>query len=373
MKSIKILLILLVTCNVVYSQSLSMVVNMAMLDGVEVTPDNVFNFQIINNERVTKDITIDGTLIYRNSDLRMSFKFNTKVQPGVNIFSKDKVLNPNWSFSNSALRELFFDYKKLPQGTYQYCVSISLSNNQTEGTWSEPVDACVYQTLNDIFLINLITPEDDAELHEYNPMLVWAVNYPFASALRYKLRLAEVKEGQNNENAITRNNLYYSDNNIFTTSQIYPQVAKKLKAGQPYAWTVDAYYKGILLGGAEAWRFTIIEDTLFDETVLKDAPYLDVRNETIKDPVITNGVLKLKYYLKELKVDTLSMTLSHKGKEIKLKNNKLLAKLGDNRFDIDFTESPRLKHGHDYTLYIKNKQRQTFIVVFKYINPDFNE
>lgn len=373
MNSIRILLLLLLTINVSNAQSLPMVVNMGMLDGVEVTSDNIFNFQIINSESKAKDITVEGVLVYRNSDLRMSFSFDTRVQPGLNVFSKNKVLNPTWNFSSNALKELFFDYKKLPQGTYQYCVTIALNNNQTEGGWSDPVDGCVYHTLNDIFLINLITPEDDAELYEYNPMLAWMVNYPFASSLKYKLRLAEVKDGQNNESAVTRNNLYYTANNIYTTSQIYPATAKKLKVGQPYAWTVDAYYKGILLGGAEAWRFTILEDSLFEETSAINTPYLDVRKEKVKDPVMAKGTLKLKYVLTELKVDTLSLSLYHNDQEIKMKSSKVVTKAGDNRFDIDFTESPRLKHMKDYTLYIKNKQRQTYIIVFKYFNPDFNE
>lgn len=355
------------------AQPLSMIVNMATLDGIEINSDNVFDFQIINNERATRNIKVKGTLIYKNSPLRFSYEFNTSVYPGMNVFTKNKVLNPSWNFSDNALKELFFDYKKLPQGTYQYCIEISLSNQQSEGDVITPVDACVYHTLNDIFLINLLTPENDAELYEHNPMLSWVVNYPFASALQYKLRLVEVKKGQNNENAIVRNNLYYSDNNLFTTSIIYPVVAKRLEVNQPYAWTVDAYYKGILLGGAEAWRFTIKEDSLFEEIMPADQSYLDIRKEKVKDPVFAVGYLKLKYVLKELKVDTLTLELYHNDKPIKLSKPQIIAVAGDNRYDIDFTETPRLKHQKIYKLYLSNQQGQKYVVVFKYINPDLNE
>ena len=229
---------------------------------------------------------------------------------------------------------------------------------------------CVYQTVNDIFLINLITPENDAQLYEHNPMLSWMVNYPFASSLTYKLRLAEKKDGQNNENAIVRNNPIFSDNNVFSTSIIYPVTAKPLQVHQPYAWTVDAYYKGILLGGAEAWNFTIIEDSFLTASIPKEIGYLDIRNEQVKDPVYAIGTLKLKYDLRVLKHDSLLLELKAGDKVVKLKRPYLLAKHGNNRLDIDFTNSPRLKHLKMYTLHITNGKKENFVVTFKYINPE---
>lgn len=351
-------------------QQMSMLVNMSAIDGIEVSPDNIFNFQVINNEGSNRNVSINGSIIYKKSGLRFSYKFNTTVYPGMNVFSKENVFNPDWQFSENALRELFFDYKKLPQGTYEYCIEISLERTLSEEKFPDPVGECIYQTVNDIFLINLITPENDAKIYEHNPMLSWMVNYPFASSLSYKLRLAEKKDGQNNENAIVRNNPIYSDKNIFSTSIIYPMTAKPLGINQPYVWTVDAYYKGILLGGAEAWNFTIIEDSFLVERIPKITPYLDISQEKRKDPVFAVGILKLKYDLAEINTDTLYLELKKGDKVIKLNKPYLLARTGDNRFQIDFSGSPRLTHFKTYTLYIKNTKREKFTITFKYINPD---
>lgn len=371
----KILLTIIFFCTLIWNQTfaqeLKMTVNLSTVDGIEISPDNIFNFQIISNESRTRNVSITGTLIYRNSKLRMSYSFSAMIHPGMNSFSKSVVTAPQWSFSDNALRELFFDYKKLPQGTYEYCVEIGLDRKLSEEQLPIPVGECVYYTVNDVFLINLITPENDAELYEYNPLLSWMVNFHAPGLLTYKLRLTDVKEGQNNQSAINRNNLIYKENNVISTSQIYPVTAKPLKAFQPYVWTVDAYYKGILLGGAEPWRFTIIEDSFLEASIPKDVPYLDIRLEKVIDPVFAIGKLKMKYELRDLKVDTLQLRLVSDGKEIKLKNNKIETRAGDNRLELDLTSAPRLRHFKIYTMYINNLQGEKFTVSFRYVNPDF--
>lgn len=352
------------------AQQINMIVNLSSVDGIEITPDNVFNFQIINNENRNRNIDVRGTLVYKNTGLRFSYTFNTTVYPGMNTFSQGKVISPVWNFSDNAFKDLFFEYRKMPQGTYEYCVEIALERVTSEEIQPDPIGECIYHTVSDIFLINLITPENDAKLYEYNPVLSWMVNTQFASALKYKLRLAELKEGQNNENAITRNNPVFTDNNLFSTSLVYPVTAKPLKAYQPYVWTVDAYYKGILLGGAEAWKFMIIEDTFMANSVPVSSSYLDINNEKRKDAVSAIGQLKLKYDLREIKTDTLFLELKKGDKTIELKKPYLLAKVGDNKYEIDFTDAPRLTHKRTYRLNMTNTKGQKFSITFKYLNPD---
>ena len=85
---------------------------------------------------------------------------------GYNQFSKEIVQNPQWIFSDAGLKELFNNYQKLPQGTYEYCVDITLQAVTSEQQVGQPVGACTYYTVNDLFLISLITPENDACLRK---------------------------------------------------------------------------------------------------------------------------------------------------------------------------------------------------------------
>ncbi|MDI9320988.1 MAG: hypothetical protein QM530_11045, partial [Phycisphaerales bacterium] len=250
----KVLALLLITLICLVQQvkaQQALAVDLSLIDGIELNSDNIFNYRIDNRGDKPMQVAVTGRVYYRRSALNFTYKYNLLLQPGINTMSKNNIPNPIWTFSEAGLKELFVNYNKLPQGTYEYCVSVIPQKLSGEQIPSDEPNACTYQTVEDIFLINLVTPENDAKIYEYNPMLAWVVNYPFASELTYKLRVAELKQGQNPQNAVTRNNPMYKDDHVMTTGTVYPVAAKPLQKWQPYVWTVDAYYKGILLGGAE--------------------------------------------------------------------------------------------------------------------------
>lgn len=343
-------------------------VNMAPVDGLDITPDNILNFQVQSGLSHSSNALIKGTLVYRKTNLRLSYSFQYNLQPGPNIIPKDAI-HPQYAYSSTALRELFEVHKKLPQGIYEYCVSVSPDYQSVEGT-KEVFNECVYHKSEDIFLINLVDPADDAKLYENYPMLSWTVNYPFGAELTYRLRVAEVKEGQNNIAAISRNNPVYDEKNLLQQSQVYPVYARPLEKFKPYAWTVDAYYKGILLGGAAPWRFTIIEDSLLTG-VPKDPSFVDIKRESGAYQLYAPGLLKLKYVLSELRSDSLSLQLTDKNeKNITLKTSQLKALYGDNRFILDFKEEQPLKHLQPYTLLIRSQTGAEYRILFKYVNPE---
>jgi len=361
------LMLLVTTEHRAYAQDLRVVVDLSTVDGIELTPKNVYNYRIINNSAEFKEVLVTGTLKFRNSTLRASYVFNTNLYPGSNQFSEANVLNPAWQFSDNALKELFFTYGKLPQGTYEYCVSIRLKKVISENPASDPVNDCIYQTVDDIFLINLLSPEDDAKIYEHNPMLSWVVNFPFASALTYKVRVAELKKGQSNVSAITRNNPVYQESNVSPTNIIYPVTARPLQTFQPYVWTVDAYYKGILLGGAETWKFTIIEDSL-TEPVNKPHSYYDFVKHIGETTITAPGAIKLKYN-SDRATDTLDVTvMDSKGNGVRNGEKRLPIVNGPNFIEIPFHEHVPLKHNRRYTLRL-GINGKSYDVPFIYQNP----
>lgn len=371
---VKIMAMLLCCCLPALSlnaQINAIVADLATIDGIEITPDNMFNYRINNPSSQTKQVEVNGRVFYRKSALSFTYKFNTTVQPGSNNISRAAIPNPNFSFSQPGLKDLFLTYNKLPQGTYEYCVTV-----KTLGAGAESADvgdaACVYQTVEDMFLINLVTPENDAKIYEYNPMLAWVVNYPFASELTYKLRVAELKQGQNPQNAITRNNPVYKDDHVMTTGTIYPVSARPLQKWQPYVWTVDAYYKGILLGGAEVWKFTIIEDSVFEEGSIHNS-FIDISIEEGKIGYSAAKEIKLKYNEQNFIAREFIIQYS-KGDEVD--NWKDLAEWkiasGENYVTKNI-EQLNFKHHEKFNVRIINKADLSLISVpaikFKYINP----
>lgn len=352
-----------------YAQG-TILVNLAQLDGIDLTPDNLFNFQIQSGYNRSTKAMITGTIKYRmHPEWSVSYEFTYTLQPGMNMISRDFV-SPHFHYASSSLRELFEQYKKLPEGIYEYCVQVQpdyQSHELSTATFSQ----CIYHREASIFLINLINPEDKAKVYNYYPVLSWMVNYPIPSALSYRIKLTKIKQGQNTEIAVKRNPAEYDEKGLSSFSKMYPIYATPLVANQPYAWTVYAYYKDILLGEAQPWQFTIVEDSLI-KGVPRDPSYVDIRRESGRYQLFAPGVLKLKYILDERKQDSLTLTLLTKNeKEVKLKENVLHAVNGDNRYILNFKDNHPLKHLQRYTLLIQAQSGAVYRITFQYINPDY--
>ncbi|UZJ63999.1 hypothetical protein OKW96_16525 [Sphingobacterium sp. KU25419] len=153
-------------------------------------------------------------------------------------------------------------------------------------------------------------------------------------------------------------------------SQIYPVYAKPLQKFQPYAWTVDAYYKGILLGGAAPWRFTIIEDSLL-MAIPTDQSYYDFSKQGGDTKILGIDTLKLKFHSYSEK-DTLQLQLQDEdGKEIKYATKFYALKAGTNYMDLDFPGKAVLKHNKTYIMFIETNRKSIYKIPFTYINPLF--
>ena len=101
------------------AQTKEVIINLAPLDGVQITPDNLFSFGIQSGLAGTVNAKVNGTLRYRQSGLSFSYSFNTRLHQGMNMLDGNSI-RPAWTFSSGAFKELFIDYKRLPEGTYEY-------------------------------------------------------------------------------------------------------------------------------------------------------------------------------------------------------------------------------------------------------------
>lgn len=340
------------------------------LEGVSLRPDNVLGYSLQNKSTTAVNVRVKGIISLRSQPMHLRYELTKLLRPGSNPLTESDRAQISWTTDAPALKELFLNYGQLPQGTVEYCVDIQPLGTGNEQALPEAESSCIYHTQDDLFAINLVDPEDKATLYDRYPVFSWITSYPFASVLTYRIRVAEQKPGQNPANAIARNNAMWQDNRIAATTAIYPLTAKPLEYGQPYVWTVDAYYKGLLLGGAETWRFILAEDSIY-MAIPKEVSYLDIKEETGNSRYYAIGTLKLKYNLTELRRDSLAMTLYSGTKAIPLAPNALTAINGDNRFEIDFKEKTPLKHLKPYRLELRSQTGSLYSINFLFVNPDF--
>lgn len=353
------------------AQNSKVIADLSNVDGVSITPHNVWRYRIINETGRAVQSHVTGTIRYKQNGLYLRYAFDKTLYPGDNTINEEEVIRASWESSDQALRELFFDYETLPQGVYEYCVSVSVQQSGDKGP--DKATACVYNRSNDIFLIDLIAPNNRAELYEINPLFSWVATYPFASELTYRLRLFEIKSGQNPVAAVSRNNPIFSENNISSISLQYPLYARPLQVFQPYAWAVDAYYKGILLGGSEPWKFTIVEDSSLADVAMEQS-YYDFEQHLGETRIYAVGALKIKYFVDRMS-DTLEFALYHNDNRsenlLKSRDQRLALQSGDNRIDLDLDRKVSMRHGKKYVLIVRTSKSKTYEVPFQYINPAF--
>lgn len=362
-----LLCLLLSTSNLSAQQNIQ--INAALLDGVEINKNNILDFQILSSLNYSLNAKIIGKLTFREGGYAIQFSANQRLNPGLNQMDKS---NPaiQWQYSSPALKDLFINYNQLPAGMYQFCIEVIPTNTSGEQELGNRIEECMYQKNPELFMIQLLDPENNAKLYEYNPMLSWVANYSLSTDLTYKLKVAEIQKGQSTVTAIQRNNPIFQESGLRQNTIVYPGYAKPLVAYQPYAWTVDAYYKGMLLGSAEPWRFVILEDSL-DVTLPKSSSYIDMALETEKTLFYAVGSLKLKYELEGLKEDQLQLTLFKDDKTISFHQKELKAQKGENKFIIDMTDKTALKHKKAYKLQILSQTGKKYDITFIYLNPEF--
>ena len=361
-------LLLMASSQPIHAQQF--LVNMAGLEGLDITPDNMWGFQIQSFANVNTNCRITGSIQYRNANYAIRFNFPYTLKPGVNTFDAASI-NPQWTYSSTALRELFTYHKVLPQGTYQYCITVAPVLPGGEYVGSGQTDDCIYKQAADLFSITLLEPENNAKIYEYNPMLTWIATYPFAQELTYRIKIAEIRKGQTTESAIVRNNPVYSENNLTANSIVYPVYGKPLQVWQPYAWTVDAFYKGILLGGAQPWKFTIIEDSL--HKILPDeSSYVDINIDKGANTYYAVGQVKFRYEEQDFLNNELTVNIIRNGSDSASTKFSWPVQRGVNFNSFDLTNTS-LKHNEAFDVFIEYKSsrtnKSTQKVKYKYVNP----
>jgi len=358
--------LLLLSCLPFTTTAQQITLNMAPIENSAITPGNIFGY-IMHCSKSTK-VTVRGNLRYKQTNQSITYTFDYLLSEGLNVINRNAI-SPSWHYSSPALRELFNDYNILPAGMFEYCVTVAPANTVAE-TNVNLAEECIYYRGDDYFVINLVDPNDKAVLKEYNPTLTWIATFPTPSSLTYRLKLTEIKQGQTAVNSIVRNQLHYDEKNLISNSLVYPVSARPLIANQPYAWTVDAYYKDVLLGGAETWQF-IISDSVTNAGNI-DQSYVDIKRESGEVLLTAVGRLKMKYVLDDAKSDSLLMRIvDEANREKKLTPDKLTAIYGDNRYTVDFTESANLKHKHKYMMIITTKTGHEYKLLVQYLNPSF--
>ncbi len=287
-RSLYVFLVLFFFCVNGYGSGLTL--SLGALTGTDLNIRNLMSYDIISNYPGDRTVRVQGKLQFRNTRHSVSYTADVVIRPGVNPMAGRNI---RLQYTSPDLQRLF-ESGMLPAGAYEYCVTLSEQQRSQEGNGQQETQDCIFGNNDELFIIELDYPEDGAKIKEYTPQLIWLVNSPLAGQLQYRVKVAEQQPKQSKIAAIQRNNFVLDYKYHSTNALSYPVSGRPLRAGQRYAWTVDAYYNDILLGTAAPYNFIIVTDSV-EKAVPFSRSYYDFAGSRQAVELQVSDTVKLKY------------------------------------------------------------------------------
>lgn len=142
---------------------------------------------------------------------------------------------------------------QLPSGRYSVCIYLLNSREQQELTKD-----CYTLSLESFLPPYLISPANQDTVYTRTPFFFWSPASPSPSKgnFAYTLLISEILYAQSAVAAIKSNRFWIRKEAIPTPSFQYPEYARDLEEGQPYAWQVIAYLNGEKIAESEVGSFS---------------------------------------------------------------------------------------------------------------------
>ncbi len=328
-----------------------------------VTSDDLINFSVLSPvEEHVVDIHIlckhkeSGEQVFEA--MLPSVTINAQLYQ---VAGNTKGLSIKYSSSNA----LFNNSKVLSSGTYQVCVEI-ISTGSLEKLIS---DCEQYQSLP----INppmLLYPEDNGIISTLQPILNWIPPTPLLDAkrVRYQLKLVQMRENQNQFEAIASNSTVFTTSVQSNTNLLYPYNALPLAYDKHYAWQVEAFEGNVSLGKTEVWRFTLQRDSL--EELREKYRFLSFTK--LYPFGIDNKVYEtnedLKIIIEGVSMDSLTINIVNynDNKLVQVINASDLFSVGNNRYVLNLVMYRNVKANGVYTISVADGNTKK-ISSFKYL------
>ncbi|MBL0910920.1 MAG: hypothetical protein IBJ09_01000 [Bacteroidia bacterium] len=250
-----------------------------------------------------------------------------------------------------------------PPGIYN--VQFTLYGRPSDGEFTELADHSSQITVDAMWPPMLLSPADGDSIQTPTPVLTWtpAFSTYLSGSVTYRLRVAEIFNGQSKQQAITANQPKYTENNIPMPLQIYPNTAQSLEEGKRYAWQVEANAGSISLGYSEVWEFCYC----FPQQTQQQSPgfyYKLTEHPQSQFELVKGNIIPVAFPEKYVpKEEKLYFRLKNtEGKELANQDNfDAPKKIGMNKYQIDLCSDSKLnlKEGY-YILEFPTESRFTY-------------
>jgi len=289
---------------------------------------------------------------------------NFSVRRGMNLYTRAMLKQAQLNFGAGELANIFRQTGKLPEGEYEYCYEISI-------TESKPVVAqdyyenCFHFSLRPMTPLLLVDPADEEKTCNQKPSFTWQPPLPLDFKARYQVIVAEVEEKQAPIEALSFNQPVINVSGLAQARLTYPAHVKELEKGKTYAWQVYYSVDRRLVLKSEIWTFKVECDE--DKSSVPDESYRELKTGVEGDYYVAKQKLRfavnnpyndgaLNYYITALDNPTKPVT--------QLPDLKLVT--GFNKYTLDLDKYRAFRNGEHYQLTVELANGQKLILRFTY-------
>lgn len=197
--------------------------------------------QIQNNLSSPVSGNIEFRLSQNNSIILSGVTKYINLQPtsmlNLTPINVEQLVKPyTFSYTAPSMQKTILHNNPLPLGNYTVCIRF-LSNGTP---FSDEVCASTFVTPStSITNLKLLYPTDNSLDVSLNPIFMWS---NVGVDMRYELKVVEILNGQNKFYAIN-NAPHLLQDNLTSTTLIYPLIARELENCKEYAWQIKTYDK----------------------------------------------------------------------------------------------------------------------------------
>ncbi len=282
-----------------------------------------------------------------------------RVQSGAQFLHLGQIEPTTKSFGGSNIAQALRTTGRLDYGNYSLCVII---RDEEAGV----LEDCMLFQVMALTPPILIQPSDQSEILTTFPLLTWLPPTPTVPGIKYSLRLTSMDAKQSAIDALNRNQIIYSADNLLQNIHVYPATAPPLDTSKKYAWQVEAFKDGISLGITEVWEFSF-KKLKAEKNIIATSYY---RAKKVQDGsyCVAKPILELMVPDVKSEQQTSFKISETDGTPIKLfkkSEAKLKLKAGDNFHTIDLSKIALLENGRFYHMKISADQT-VYNISFQY-------